>query len=88
MSFEELEECLADDGSDDQNDADERLADCFSRFLYSLDGKARCVFVCHYWYFYSVKELMRRFGMSKSKVESMLFRTRNKLRTWIEEEGL
>ena len=88
VSYEELEECLADGGSDDQNIADDQLADCINRFLDTLDGVSRQVFVRRYWYFDSVKEIMRRFRMSKSKVESMLFRTRHKLRTWIEEEGL
>lgn len=88
ISFEELEECLADGGSDDQNYADDRLADCINRFLDSLNGESRQVFVHRYWHFDSINDIMRRFRMSKSKVESMLFRTRQKLRTWIEEEGL
>ena len=88
MSFDELEECLADGGLDDQPDADDLLEDCINRFLDSLDKASRQVFIRRYWYFDSVKEIMRRFGMSKSKVESMLFRTRHKLRAWIEEEGL
>ena len=65
------------------------LADCINRFLDSrLNAEPRQVFVRRYWYFDSVQEIMRRFRMSKSKVESMLFRTRHRLRTWIEEEGL
>jgi RNA polymerase sigma-70 factor (ECF subfamily) len=88
VSYEELEACLDDVGSGEQNEADDRLADCINGFLDTLDGATRQVFIRRYWYFDSVKEIMRRFRMSKSKVESMLFRTRNKLRTWIEEEGL
>jgi RNA polymerase sigma factor (sigma-70 family) len=88
VSYEELEECLPDSQSSDQHDPDDRLADCINRFLDSLDGEPRQVFVRRYWYFDSVQEIMRRFQMSKSKVESMLFRTRHKLRLWIEEEGL
>jgi RNA polymerase sigma-70 factor (ECF subfamily) len=88
VSFDELEECLADGGSGDQSFADDRLADCINGFLETLDSESRQVFVRRYWYFDSVKEIMRRFRMSKSKVESMLFRTRQKLRRWIEEEGL
>lgn len=88
VSYEELEECLPAGDLDYGNFADDQLADCINRFLDTLDTEPRQVFVCRYWYFDSVKELMRRFGMSKSKVESMLFRTRNKLRIWIEEEGL
>jgi RNA polymerase sigma factor (sigma-70 family) len=88
ISFEELEECLANVGSADRNYADDHLADCINRFLGTLDGESRQVFVRRYWYFDSVKEIMRCYRMSKSKVESMLFRTRQKLRAWIEEEGL
>jgi len=88
VSYEELEECLADGGSLEQSFSDERLADCINRFLDTLDGETRQLFVRRYWYFNSIKEIMRRYGMGKSKVESMLFRTRHKLRTWIEKEGL
>lgn len=88
VSYEELEECLADDRSEDSNFTDDRLADCINRFLETLDSEPRQVFVRRYWYFDSVREIMRRFRISKSKTESMLFRTRQKLRTWIEEEGL
>ena len=88
VSYEELEECLPDRRSIDRHDPDDRLADCINRFLDTLDQEPRQVFVRRYWYFDSVQEIMRRFRMSKSKVESMLFRTRHKLRIWIEEEGL
>jgi len=88
VSYEELEDCLSRGGSGDQNYADDRLADCINHFLDTLDGETRQVFVRRYWYFDSVKDIMLRFHMSKSKVESMLFRTRNKLRIWIEEEGI
>jgi len=88
VSFEELEDCLADDSSGDENLTDDRLADCINRFLETLDSEPRQVFVRRYWYFDPVQEIMRRFRISKSKTESMLFRTRQKLRTWIEEEGL
>ncbi len=88
VSFEELEDCLASGDLDDRNFADDQLADCINRFLDTLDAEPRQVFVRRYWYFDSVKEIMKRYRMSKSKVESMLFRTRHKLRTWIEEEGI
>jgi len=88
VSFDELEACLADRDSVGQEYSDDRLADCINCFLDSLDREARQVFVCRYWYFDSIKDIMLRYRLSKSKVESILFRTRNKLRAWIEEEGL
>lgn len=88
VSYEELEACLSDRQSGGQHELDDRLADCINRFLDTLDREPRKVFIRRYWYFDSVQEIMHRFQMSKSKVESMLFRTRQKLRIWIEEEGL
>lgn len=88
VSFDELEECLSDGHSNDLLWSDDQLSNCINRFLDELGSDSRKVFIRRYWYFDSVKDIMRRYQMSKSKVESMLFRTRQKLRAWIKEEGL
>lgn len=54
-------------------------------FLESLQKPHRQVFVLRYWYFMSVKEIMKCCNMSKSKVETILFRTRKKLREQLAE---
>lgn len=53
-----------------------------------LDVEARHLFIRRYWYLDSIGELADRFYMSESKVKSMLFRTRNKLRSYLEKEGI
>ena len=47
----------------------------------------RDVFVSRYYFLASLEELSRRTGFSQSKLKSMLFRTRKKLKRVLEEEG-
>ena len=68
-----------------QNDTE--LSNCINKFLYSLDFDSRNVFVRRYWYYDSIKDIMKRYQMSKSKIESMLFRTRKKLKEFLVKEG-
>lgn len=63
------------------------LADIISAFLKTLPESQRNVFLRRYWFVDSVKTIAQRYHMSQSKVKSMLFRTRNALRTHLEKEG-
>ena len=64
------------------------LAEAISRFLKSKSPEKRKVFMRRYWYFDSIEKISREFGMSVSKVTSMLFRLRNELRKYLEKEEL
>jgi len=57
-------------------------------FLTTLNKPARVAFVLRYFHGDSVADICQRFDMSESKVKSMLFRTRNKLRKHLEKEGV
>ena len=46
------------------------------------------VFLCRYWYLDSLAEIGERFGYSESKVKSLLHRTREKLRHYLQKEEL
>lgn len=87
LAMEELEACIA--GEEDVQKTLERkeLARLFNRFLDSLPETERSVFLCRYWYLDSIADLERQFGFSQSKLKSMLFRLRGKLRTVLEKEG-
>ena len=56
-------------------------------FLLALPQTERQVFICRYWYMDAVSDIAKQFAFSESKIKSMLYRTRNKLRTMIEKEG-
>ena len=86
VSLSELEECISDGNGDFPSDGD--LASAINDFLASLNDESRKVFMLRYWYFASISEICDRCGISKSKAESMLFRTRKKLKKHLKERGL
>jgi RNA polymerase sigma-70 factor (ECF subfamily) len=59
-----------------------------SAFLHGINANSRNIFVRRYWYSDSISEVSKRFDMSESKVKSMLFRTRKKLKIQLEKEGV
>lgn len=61
------------------------LSQCIDDFLGTLDKKKRKVFLLRYWYVMSIKEIMDECKMSKSQVETILFRTRKQLKSWLIE---
>ena len=93
VSLDELSECIPDgstgfgSGFDEETEA-RRIGDCINRFLRRQSGEARDVFICRYFYSDSIGEIARRFGLSESKVKSMLHRARGKLKKFLESEGI
>ena len=87
LVLDELEDCVS--GSDSVEDEMERreLAELLDSFLGTLADTERRVFLCRYWYMDSIQTIAKQFGFSQSKVTSMLYRTRGKLRTMLEKEG-
>jgi len=88
MVLEELEHCVS--GAEDVAKTAEanELARFINAFLADLPETDRSVFLCRYWYMDPIESIAKQFGFSQSKVTSMLFRTRNKLRSFLEKEGL
>jgi RNA polymerase sigma-70 factor (ECF subfamily) len=84
LVLSELGDCIStyDDYEEGQ------IAKAISIFLRNMDSDSRNTFIRRYWYSDSISEVSRRFGMSESKVKSMLFRTRQKLRIYLEKEGV
>ena len=46
------------------------------------------MFLCRYWYFEDIGGICASFDFSRSKVESMLHRTREKLKRFLQKEEL
>ena len=84
---EELQCCIP--GSEDTEHQVEAIAlgQSISNFLRKQPETTRNVFLRRYWYMDSIADIADRFGMTQSKVKSMLFRTRNALRECLEKEG-
>ncbi|MCI9514304.1 MAG: sigma-70 family RNA polymerase sigma factor [Oscillospiraceae bacterium] len=63
------------------------LGEAISAFLQRESADARGAFLRRYWYADSVEAVALRFGWSVSKTKSVLFRTRKRLRAYLEKEG-
>lgn len=83
----ELEEIIPDNRSPGDI-TEENLSELISSFLRSQKPEIRKVFIRRYWFFDSVSDIAARFSYSESKVKSMLFHTRNKLKKFLMKEGI
>ena len=46
------------------------------------------IFLRRYWYVDTIAEIARQYGMTESKVKMQLRRTKEKLRIYLEKEGI
>lgn len=87
LALEELGECVSGEESPEQVYLRKEQAVAINRFLGNLPETERSVFLCRYWYLDPVADIAEYFGFTQSKVNSMLHRTRKKLRKALEKEG-
>lgn len=83
----ELEMCIPDP-SDGRRVDSEEIGKALSDFLRTLPKQQRLIFMRRYWYSESVKAIAQRYGISESKVKTTLFRTRTRLRKYLEREDI
>ena len=88
LALDELSDCLSAGNDVEQAVEAARLSALMAEFVRALPETERRVFVCRYWHLYPIADLAKKFGFSQSKVKSMLARTRKKLRTKLEQEGI
>lgn len=82
---------LGDSFSDSHDTAEEvdavLLDEAINTFLRSLSEEARNTFIGRYYFFDSLKEVAGYCGMPEARAKSMLYRTRQGLKAYLEEEG-
>ena len=88
LSWEELEDCVSGAESVEGELENRRIQQVVNAFLWEQDCEKRTVFLRRYWYFDSLEEICRSTGFGESKVKSMLFHMRRKLRDRLEKEGI
>ena len=88
LALEELTACVP--AADNVAEAMEalELSRVLDSFLRKLPEKECCIFLRRYWYLDSAQTIARRFHMTEGSVKSQLFRTRTKLRAYLEKEGI
>lgn len=88
VALEELEECLPAVPGADRAVEDRELERMVDRFLHTLPERACSVFLRRYWYAERIEDIAGRYGMGVNTVKTSLFRTRQKLKAYLEKEGI
>jgi len=84
---DELQQCVPDVMAEKSFEASE-LGELLSAFVRTLGEDARAVFLNRYFLALSTAETAEKLGFSESKVKSTLMRTRERLRGFLEKEGI
>lgn len=88
LTFEELAESIPDGKAIDDSMKAKELTQILNTFLCQLSNNERDVFVCRYWYLDSISNICEQFHFSQSRVKTMLWRTRAKLKDYLIKEGI
>lgn len=84
---DELLQCIPDKHYETELENKE-IGVILTAFLNSLGKESRLIFMRRYWFCESVIQISRHFQISESKVKTTLHRTRNKLKAYLEKEGI
>lgn len=88
LALDELKECVPF-AQCVENVVDEIVfKEKLNAFLETLSVETRVIFVRRYWHLCSIKEISKEYKLSESKVKMTLHRTREKLKTYLEQEGI
>lgn len=88
LVLEELQDCIAHSTNVEREIEGRELTAAINAFLKTLSAFDRNVFVCRYWYLDPVRDIAKATHASESRIKSILFRLRKKLRVYLEEERL
>lgn len=88
LALSELDGCIPSQQNIEQVLDEMALVSALNKFLYAQPRTERNIFVGRYWYLYSIRELAEGYRMRESKVTSLLYRMRKKLKLHLEKEGI
>ena len=88
IALHELEDCLPDRRSPDENLEAWETAALISAFLRRQPQLDRVLFVRRYFHLEPLDSLAGRFGLSAGQVKSRLHRMRQRLKAELEQEGV
>ena len=88
LVLDELEECISG-GTDPEKALEEKeLQTAIGKFVSELPKTDKTIFILRYWHLAPIDEIAEKLHFSKGKIKSSLFRTRKKLKNYLQEEGL
>ena len=87
LVLDELQDCISLNGKDELMLDEILIRDILNDFLKSISEEERNIFICRYWYFDSISDISKYAGCSESRIKSILFRNRKRLKKFFEKEG-
>lgn len=87
LSLEELGDSFSDGITLEQELNAKELDDAINRFVRVLPEDVQRAFVGRYYFFDSLKAISGYCGMKESKLKSLLYRTRQQLKSYLVKEG-
>ena len=88
LVLSELEDCIPSEVYVERHLEEMALVQAIERFLYAQPIQKRNIFIRRYWYLTPIREISQVYGMSESKVASLLFRMRSSLKKQLEKDGI
>jgi|BioPla2DNA2_1021312.scaffolds.fasta_scaffold04267_12 RNA polymerase sigma factor (sigma-70 family) len=88
MLLSELEECMPEIPDKTVTSSDNEIGEALNCWLRNLDTEKCVLFVRRYWHGQPLSTLAKEFGISYSKLASMMLRLRNDLHDYLEKEGI
>lgn len=88
LALSELQDCIPDETDMEQAAEASTLVEAVNRFLYAQPERKRNIFIRRYWYLCPIRQIAAHYGLSESKVTSLLFRMRKELKAQLETEGI
>jgi RNA polymerase sigma-70 factor (ECF subfamily) len=88
VALDELEECLKGGGTPAEDCEAKVLTEAIDRFLKTLKKQDRIMFVSRYYLSDPIPVIAENTGLKESVVSVRLYRTREKLRTFLRKEDL
>lgn len=86
LSLWELAECVGENSTERAVDG-KLLQEAVARYLATLSPDARNAFLCRYFYMDSVRETARICRLSEANTKVLLYRARQGLKAFLQEEG-
>lgn len=87
LVLEELAECIPGPETPEDIVLQKDLASAVNTFLHQCNPTRRSAFLRRYYYAESVESIAQAMGMTPNRVSVLLYRTRKKLRSHLEQEG-
>ncbi|MBE7034289.1 MAG: sigma-70 family RNA polymerase sigma factor [Ruminococcaceae bacterium] len=87
LVLSELKECVSGKETPEQNLYRKELSLAINSFLNTLSKEKRSIFVCRYWYAFSVSDIAKKFGKTETNISVILSRLRGELKEFLTERG-